>query len=477
MDTLTPDSRNIYAEEMAAERAILAACLIKPARIAEVAARIHPDDLVSPLHRKLLASLFLIAEEGRTPSVEAICAHHGDDEVSPNVTLRKYLKTITVDVVTSTFLPWEDAVEVVIDKSRRSRLASIGSHLQQGSTLALRASDLASEAIDQIDGVLSEIRSGRRLSYNAGQAGEAALAHMDGTDRKYPTTGLKDLDYRLGGWPLGQLSVLAGRPGAGKSAVASSMLWRTAEAGNSAVFYSLEMTKEQLGARLLTDLAYVRQDPIEYQDILNRTGIDARRRERLNDARAKLAELPINIEEQRGLTVSEIAARSRKIAVQRAKEGRPLKLIFVDHMMLIRSTDRYSGNRVREVGEISEGLTLLAQELDVAIVALCQLNRNVEGRDNKRATLSDLRDSGEVEQNASTVTFLYRPAYYLEMEKSDDKEFEAVRLKKLDELRNTLELNVAKNRNGMVGVVSVFVDIGANAVRNAAFDPNVRVRS
>lgn len=476
MDTFTPDNRDIYAEEIAAERAILAACLVKPERIAEVSVRIHPGDLVSPLHQKLLASLLLISEERRTPSIEALLAHHGDDEVAPHLTLRKYLKTITVDVVTGTFLPWEDAVEVVIDKSRRRRLASIGSDLQQSSTLALRASDLASDAIDKIDGVLSEIRSGRRLSYSAGQAGEAAIQHMEGSDRAYPTTGLTDLDRMLGGWPLGQLSVLAGRPGAGKSAVASTMLWRTADVGNSAIFYSLEMTKEQLGARLLTDISYVRQSPIEYRDILNRANVDEYRRKRLADAKTKLDALPINIEEQRGLTVSEIASRSRKIAVQRAKEGKPLKIIFVDHMMLVRSTDRYSGNRVREVGEISEGLTLLAQELDVAIVALCQLNRNVEGRDNKRANLSDLRDSGEVEQNASTVTFLYRPAYYLEMEKSDDDELEHLRKQKLAELRNTLELNVAKNRNGMVGVVTSFVDIGSNAVRNAAFDPNVRVR-
>lgn len=477
MDTFEPGStRDIYAEAVAAERAVVAACLIKPARIGEISARIHPDDLVSPLHKRLLAALITISEEGRTPSIEAIAATYGDEEIAPHMTLRKYLKDISVNAVTGVLLPWEDAVEVVIDKSRRRRLALIGSHLQQGAEIALLVSDIASEAVGMIDDVLAEVRSGRRLSYDAGEAGEAAIVHMDGKDRAYPTTGLADLDRTLGGWPLGQLSVLAGRPGAGKSAVASSMLWRAADAGNSAIFYSLEMTKEQLGARLLTDISYVRQSPIEYRDILNRADVDDQRRERLAKARERLAALPINIEEQRGLTVSEIASRSRKIAAQRKREGRPLKLIFVDHMMLVRSTDRYSGNRVREVGEISEGLTHLAQELDVAIVALCQLNRNVEGRDNKRATLSDLRDSGEVEQNASTVTFLYRPAYYLEMEKSDDDELETMRQQKLNELRNTLELNVAKNRNGMVGVVTAFVDIGSNAVRNAAFDPNVRVR-
>ena len=138
-------------------------------------------------------------------------------------------------------------------------------------------------------------------------------------------------------------------------------------------------------------------------------------------------------------------------------------------MMLVRSTDRYSGNRVREIGEISEGLNELAQELDVAMVALCQLNRQVEGRENKRPMLSDLRDSGEIEQNASLVMFLYRPAYYLARERSDDPEENEVIGSKLTQLRNKLEFIVDKNRNGRVGVVDAFVDIGANAVRNASF--------
>jgi replicative DNA helicase len=146
------------------------------------------------------------------------------------------------------------------------------------------------------------------------------------------------------------------------------MLLRTAAKGNAAAFFSLEMTKEQLGARMLTDLAYVQSQPVLYEDILNRRIRDERHRRRLDDAKASLETLSIFIEEQRGLTVSEIAARSRKIAAKLERDGKTLRIIFVDHMMLVQAADRYSGNRVREVGEISEGLTLLAQELDVAVV-------------------------------------------------------------------------------------------------------------
>lgn len=123
---------------------------------------------------------------------------------------------------------------------------------------------------------------------------------------------------------------------------------------------------------------------------------------------------------------------------------------------------------MREVAEISDALASLAKELNVAVVALCQLNRGVEGRDIKRPTLADLRDSGAIEEDANNVTFVYRPAYYLEHMRAEGAA-EAKRLAKLDECRNSLEFIVAKNRNGRVGIVDAFVDIGANAIRDKAY--------
>ena len=182
MDSLEHDraeARDIYSEVLAAERAVIAACLIKPARIAEIAGRVHPDDIVNPLHRRVLETLIVIAEEGRTPSIEALAANFGaTEEVAPRVTLRGYLLDIAKQGADGLFLPWLDAVEVVIDQSRRRRLAAIGSHLTQGSTLATRASDLATEAVGMIDNVLADMRTGQRLSYDAGGAGAAALARL-----------------------------------------------------------------------------------------------------------------------------------------------------------------------------------------------------------------------------------------------------------------------------------------------------------
>jgi len=228
------------------------------------------------------------------------------------------------------------------------------------------------------------------------------------------------------------------------------------------LFFSLEMTGKQLGSRLLTDIAYTHSDPIFYQDVLKRK-IDDRQRARLMQAREFIASLPIIIEEQRGLTISDIMARSRKVARKFEDDGGSLDVIFVDHMLLVKPSQRYSGNRVREVAEISDGLATLAKQLNCAVVALCQLNRGVEGRDVKRPTLSDLRDSGAIEEDASTVTFIYRPAYYLAQTRLQG-DAEIKRQELLEAQKNVLEFIVAKNRNGEAGIVDAFVEIGANAV-------------
>ena len=235
----------------------------------------------------------------------------------------------------------------MIEQARRRRIAAIGGHLTQGADVAVKLGDLVAEATGMLDEVAVAMRKGRGLSYGAGDAGKGAMDRLS-------TTGLADLDKWIGAWPLGELTILAGRPGSGKSAVASSTMLRTADAGNAAIFFSLEMVREQLGARMLTDLAYDHARPIFYEDVLNRR-IDARARQRLEVAHDKLRRLPIHIEEQRGLMVAEIAARSRKFAASQLRAGKQLRVIYVDHMMLVRSSDRYRGNRVREVGGDQRG--------------------------------------------------------------------------------------------------------------------------
>jgi replicative DNA helicase len=455
--------------DLSAEKSVIATCLVRPAAIAEAAHRIAPKDFGEPFHGRVFGLMIRLSEEGRTVSRETVLASIGDEELAPNLSVRKYLDELVKGAFVAQFVPFADAIEVVVDLAQRRDLSSIGWQIATGApNLENDLSDIAGDAIYRLDDVLSALRPAKRRACDLAGAAQATLAYVDSDAQTTPTTGLEDLDKILGGWARGQLSIVAGRPGMGKSAVATGALLKAARANFGCAFFSLEMTMEQLGSRLLADIAYTQQAPIYYENILKRT-LSERERHRLNKASEMLAGYPVTIEEQRGLTLAEIIARSRKVANQMARAGKHLDVIFVDHILLIRPSGRYAGNRVREVAEITDGLATLAKELDASVVGLCQLNRGVEGRDNKRPDLSDLRDSGSIEEDASAVVFMYRPAYYLEKQRHDDLAMESERLSLLEKNRSRLEFVVSKNRNGRVGIVNAFVDIGANAVRNLSY--------
>jgi replicative DNA helicase len=185
------------------------------------------------------------------------------------------------------------------------------------------------------------------------------------------------------------------------------------------------------------------------------------------DARRRLADRPLSIEVQGGLALSQIATRARKHNQVLERKGKALGLLIVDHMHIMSASNRYAGQRVNEVTEISAGLKALAKELGVPVLALAQLSRQVEARDNKRPGLSDLRESGAIEQDADLIIFLYREAYYLK-DKIDDDAKDLARLDRLVEVQNKLEAAIAKNRNGPTCTVDLFFDAGCNALSTAA---------
>jgi replicative DNA helicase len=172
------------------------------------------------------------------------------------------------------------------------------------------------------------------------------------------------------------------------------------------------------------------------------------------------------IEEGSGLSVSDIASGVRRTAERFDRDGKRLGMVVIDHIGFLTPTNRYKGTKVHEVSEITAGLQRIAKSEQVAVLALHQLNREVETRDNKRPTLSDLRDSGSVEQDSDIVVFPYRSTYYLERLKYDEPALEQDRLEKAEALRNELEVNIAKQRNGPALTIELFCDMAANAVRD-----------
>jgi replicative DNA helicase len=453
-----------------AEQALIGHCMIKPHEIGEIAAALDINAVSEPFHKRALEILFELHATGRTPSLESLIAVTGNDELAPMVTVRDYMRRIMSEAIIGGSAPWRDAVEVIHDGNSREELLAIGSLLSTASSSAKVAiPDIVSNAVSRLDDVAARA-TGKCKTYDAREAAGMALEHLDSEGGRWPTTGLSDLDRMLGGWPVGQLSIIAARPSMGKSAAATGAVLSAIRKGHATMFFSLEMVGVQIGARLLTDLAYTTPSPVMYEDIIMKRKelIGDIGRRRINGAQELLDKLPLKIDEQRGLAMADIVARSRKHANELARYGEKLELIVVDHIGLVKPSSRYAGNRVREVAEISDGLATLAKDLDCAVVGLCQLNRAVEGRENRRPTLSDLRDSGAIEEDAATVTFLYRHAYYLERVREDDPEKEMVRRQLLDACKHDIEYSVAKNRNGRCGLVDAWVDIGANAIRDKA---------
>lgn len=268
----------------------------------------------------------------------------------------------------------------------------------------------------------------------AGDLVDEALGDMDraaeGKAVVFPS-GLGGLDHMLGGgFRPGDLTVLAARPSMGKSALAMQLARQVADVVPVGVL-SLEMSTRQLMSRMLSAEAWVDSQGV-------RTGrVDAEARARLDRAADALRALPLFADDRPGQTIAEVRSRVRRLV-----SGQGARVVIVDYLQLLSGTRGREGNRVQEVSEISRSLKLIAIELDVHVLAVSQLSRGVDARAEKRPLLSDLRESGSIEQDADTVAFLYRPDYYAPPEQAAG-------------LRGVAELIVAKQRNGPTGSLSL----------------------
>lgn len=271
------------------------------------------------------------------------------------------------------------------------------------------------------------------------------------------TTGLLALDNKLNGYTRGQLYVIAGRPGMGKSAFMVSSLRRTAQSGKGVAIFSLEMTGAEIAARCISDALDTPRAPF-FGSILKGQVSDAEAAD-LMMAEESLGGMPFFVDDSPRLTFLEIAAKARQKRAEMAAQGIELAVVCIDHMGLVTPSDRYRGNKVAEAGEVSGFARALAKELDCCVVLLCQLSREVEKRDDKRPVMSDLRWSGEIEQDAHVIGFLYREAYYLAQDAGADPF--AVR-----DAQNRLDFLIRKNRNGETADIRLWCSIGHSSIRD-----------
>jgi len=289
----------------------------------------------------------------------------------------------------------------------------------------------------------------------------AAQAYQSDGKLSGLATGLKDLDAKMGGLQPTDLIIIAGRPGMGKTSLATNIAFNVASAydgarradgslrpvtGGIVAFFSLEMSSEQLATRVLSEQAEVPSSSIRRGDI-GETDFS-----RLLDYRQKMRGLPLFIDQTGAVSIAQLAARARRL-----KRQRGLHLIVVDYIQLMQGrSQRAAQNRVQEITEITTGLKALAKELNVPVVALSQLSRGVENRDEKRPQLSDLRESGSIEQDADVVMFVYREEYYLKnKEPRPGTEDHLTWESEMRDARGKAEVIIAKQRHGPTGTVAM----------------------
>ncbi|MFV0245597.1 MAG: replicative DNA helicase [Qingshengfaniella sp.] len=274
------------------------------------------------------------------------------------------------------------------------------------------------------------------------------------------STGLTDLDRKLGGLHRSDLLILAGRPSMGKTSLATNIAFNVAKAyrrgplpdgregainGGVVGFFSLEMSAEQLAARVLSEAAQVPSEQIRRGDM---TEEEFRR---FVEAAKDLEACPLFIDDTPALPISQLAARARRL-----KREHGLDALFVDYLQLVRPATA-KDSRVNEVSEITQGLKAIAKELDIPVIALSQLSRQVENREDKRPQLSDLRESGSIEQDADVVMFVYREEYYKEREKPGDDNLEAMAKwqETMERVHGKAEVVIGKQRHGPIGTVEL----------------------
>jgi replicative DNA helicase len=452
------------------EQALLGAIISQKEALSKVEHIITPEDFSEPVHGDIYAKCLSIRDEGCSLTytiVKAKLGAFGAHDLG-GLTVGAYAARLYAAAA----IPNEviDLARAVRDMAQRRALVTVAAILREMIEDDAPITDAATGAITAIDAIVASRSDPHTRPVSIGDAARGSILRMQtavNTPDYMPglTSGLRSIDHRTGGFNRGEFIVIAGRPGMGKSALAITIARLQAEAGYNTLMFALEMNSPDVADRAIADAVWTELSPIQYQSI-RRGKVSREQQQRLTDGALAFDRLPLIIEQQAGLTLSQIAARARKDQQNLQRQGKTLDVILVDHMHIIRPSNRYQGKPVQEVTEISNGLKALAKELNVPVIAMAQLNRGVENRDNKRPAMSDLRETGAIEQDADLIALMFREAYYLDRPGGGNAEFEATRLNRLADVMNIVELDIVKQRNGPTDVITLMCDIACNVFRD-----------
>ena len=450
------------------EQALLGALLVNNRALEKVSEFLRPNHFYNPVHGRIFEAITKFVERGQDASPITLKNFFEKDADLSHVGGGQYLADLAGSVISVVNV--YDYGQTIYELHLRRALVTLGEDVVNDA-YAHNIDLAASQQIEQTEKRLFDLATAG--DYKGGFVAfqkslinaikHAELAYQREGKITGVTTGLIDLDKMLGGMQNSDLVILAGRPAMGKTALATNIAFNAARAhlenagreGAVVGFFSLEMSAEQLATRILADLAAVPSDKIRRGEVRDTDF------HKFVEASNTLSQVPLFIDDTPGQTISAIRTRARRLQRQHK-----LGMIVIDYLQLIQGSGRGNNidNRVQEISEITRGLKTLAKELNVPVLALSQLSRAVESRDNKRPQLADLRESGSIEQDADVVMFVYRDEYYLnnaeparKPEENDDKfnQRYADWQKLLESSHNVAECIISKQRHGPTGTIKL----------------------
>ena len=466
-----PLAHRTLPHNLEAEQGLLGMLLMDNRNLERVSDLIKAEHFSHPTHGKIYETIQRMVDKGLEARATTLKDYFEKDEALAAVGGTQYLVELATEVPLLNDV--KNYAQTIYDRHLRREIIRLN---QDVATMAFNFS------IEQdAENILTEAESRLFKLAETGQSTQSGFvtlrdsvkvaleyaqkAYNSDTHVTGVTTGLQDLDQKLGGLHNSDLLILAARPSMGKTSLAVNIAFNAAKAwaegkqgGARVGFFSLEMSSDQLATRILSDHSGISGDAIRKGNIREDEFI------RFVEASQKVAQIPLYIDDTPALTIGALRSRARRL-----KRQHGLELLIIDYLQLLQgSGSRQSeGNRVLEISEITRGLKAIAKELHIPVIALSQLSRAVEQREDKRPQLADLRESGSIEQDADVVMFIYRREYYLSREQperkagEDDSKFNdryQQWQQNLEECANTADVIVAKQRHGPIGTVELFFD-------------------
>lgn len=431
------DGGRIPPQNIEAERSLLGALLLSDASFPNVLEKLRAEDFYDPKHNHIYRGMTALYDHHRPIDLLTLTSELKSQKLLKSVGGSPYLTELTNSVPTAAHT--EAYAELVEQAAIRRRLIKAGT-------------DIATEAYDSKNEIGELVGRAEKTLFDVSDKSTktdyTALEDLltDAYDRiedlyknKGATRGLKtgfhDLDKKTAGFQKGDLIIIGARPAMGKTTFAQNLTYNVATRNSGrhgVLFFSMEMAKNEIVDRMISDTASVDAWKIRTGNLAEEDFA------KIGDAMGEMSEAPIYIDDTSSMTILELRNKAR-----RAAHDNNIGMVVVDYLQLLQGSDRYAGNRVQEVTEISRGLKTLARELEIPVIALAQLSRGVTGRDDPRPVLSDLRESGSIEQDADMVMFLHRPDYY----RQNQDDFVPT---------NISELIIAKHRHGPVGKIELY---------------------